>query len=98
MLFKGGFIILIILIFAVYIILTSNIKLNIQNLIENKENLEITIQKLLEPQITESDKLFNGSILIHPEILTKTVENEREKPIQKLPEALIIGSPKCGIY
>ncbi len=98
MLSKGVFIILIILLIAVYIILTSNIKLNIQNLIKNKENFEMTIQKLLEPQITESEKLFNGSISINPEISIKIVENELEKPIQKLPEALIIGSPKCGIY
>jgi hypothetical protein len=27
----------------------------------------------------------------------KAEESKPEKPIQKLPEALIIGSPKCGI-
>jgi hypothetical protein len=30
--------------------------------------------------------------------LSITIEKVPEKPIQKLPEAIVIGSPKCGIY
>ncbi len=93
MLYKSVFF-LIIFFTALNIILTSNMfKLYIQRLIKTVLNLsEIPIQKLPQPIIHESTKLFNRSIFM------KAEENEQEKRIQKLPEALIIGSPKCGIY
>jgi hypothetical protein len=39
--------------------------------------------------------LISNLLKSNPELLI-TIE-KGEKPIQKLPEALIIGSPKCGI-